>query len=261
MKSDPINQRTIKRHTICGSNYRSDWFFLDTKLAYCARKHLWLNQTRLTEVFGKLYLLFIGAPSIQELTMEINGEPVPIAPLQPTALFLTPFSIAKWHIQPCNISWELFVYQDQHPHLPKHPVLLEWNPNVMIESSDQLIQRINQAKEIFRFEWADQNPYVSYRVKKFIDEHYREALSIEEIARRLKLSYTTMEINFKKTFDITPSCYRHQLRLHDAAQLMMVQDKDATYAAYEVGYQDFSTYYRNLRKMMGTSPSQYIVRN
>lgn len=248
-------EQISRQHTILSSTYRSQWLFLDSTLLCCLRWHHWAQSTTLTEVFGNQALLFVGSPEIDKFSVEINGEALPH--LQYSALYFPPFSIAKWKIKPCHIEWAAFVYRGDMRQLPQCPLAIEWGPKDNLRSSSEFIQKVCTQRQLFRFERSQWNSHVPFRVKKFIDAHYRENISLREISRRLNIGCTTMDIQFRNFFGVTPSWYRNQLRVYESVNYIMLENKEATHAAFEVGFKDFSTFFRNMRKILGVTPSQY----
>lgn len=194
--------------------------------------------------------------------MVVNREPVPHYRFG--ALLLPPFSLVHWEIPQSVIHWEAFTFypDPQRPvYLPVNPCGLEWDPERMINNSEDFLKAVNQSKSVFSIPSTPRGSSVALRVKTYIDEHFLEDLSVEDIGKNLHIPYPTLVTEFKKHFKVTPSWYRNQLRIYESVDLLMRERIDATHVAYEVGFGDFSTYYRNMKKILSVSPSGFMEKN
>ena len=91
----------------------------------------------------------------------------------------------------------------------------------------------------------------------FIDEHYREALSLEEIARACALSTSHLGHMFKKMLDCSPIEYRNRLRIEDAMKKLAATDEKVEAIALECGFETLSLFNRLFKKIAGLSPGQF----
>ena len=87
----------------------------------------------------------------------------------------------------------------------------------------------------------------------YIDEHFREELSVEQLAERVYLSrYHFMRL-FKQQTGSTVHSYIRQRRLLYAARLIR-EGVPAAKAALESGFGDYSAFHRAFRDSFGISP-------
>jgi AraC-like DNA-binding protein len=92
---------------------------------------------------------------------------------------------------------------------------------------------------------------------EYIDSHYTSSLTLEGLARRFALSRTMFGMLFPQFTGTTLKPYITEKRISHAVMLVQNEALSLNEIALMVGYQSFSTFYRNFKKMTGLSPSQY----
>ena len=91
----------------------------------------------------------------------------------------------------------------------------------------------------------------------YINEHFREELSVEILAERLYLSpYHFMRL-FKAQTGSTVHAYVRQKRLMHAARLIR-EGTPAAKAAAESGFGDYSAFHRAFKESFGVSPGKMV---
>ncbi|CDX16299.1 Transcriptional regulator AraC protein [Mesorhizobium sp. ORS 3324] len=98
------------------------------------------------------------------------------------------------------------------------------------------------------------------RAIAWIGQNFRERLSIERLAAEVGMSPSSLHEHFRAVTAMTPLQFQKQLRLQDARSLMLVQDVDATTAAFHVGYESPSQFTREYRRHFGEPPARDIAR-
>lgn len=68
------------------------------------------------------------------------------------------------------------------------------------------------------------------------------------------MSSSSFYRHFKKVTSMSPLQYQKNLRLLEARRLMLAEDADASYAAYQVGYGSASQFSREYSRMFGAPP-------
>jgi len=96
------------------------------------------------------------------------------------------------------------------------------------------------------------------RALRFIQEHYRESLDVETIAREVHMSPSTLHHNFKAVTSTSPIQYLKTVRLHRARMLMLQEGMTAAGAAREVGYESPSQFSREFRRHFGEPPARHV---
>jgi AraC-like DNA-binding protein len=95
---------------------------------------------------------------------------------------------------------------------------------------------------------------------KWLNENFTEALRIEELAREVNLSVSTLHHRFKAVTAMSPLQYQKQLRLQEARRLMLADGLDASAAGYKVGYESPSQFSREYSRLFGAPPLRDLAR-
>ena len=108
-----------------------------------------------------------------------------------------------------------------------------------------------------------QNPPPSIHVNTFksmmlfIQEHYMEKISLEEIADAGNVGKTLCAKLFKKYASKTPGEYLIQYRITKSMQLLTETDQSITEIAYATGFTSASHYTKTFREVNGCTPKEY----
>lgn len=95
------------------------------------------------------------------------------------------------------------------------------------------------------------------RIIRYFQEHYREEIVFEDMAKEIGISYSYMR---KIVFELTGSSaidYLNQLRIEQAKQLLLDSEMTIKQIAAEVGYYNVQSFNRFFRKYEGMPPSSY----
>lgn len=96
------------------------------------------------------------------------------------------------------------------------------------------------------------------QVKNFLEEHYGEEISVDQLAAMVELSPKYFAEVFKKTYGSGVMEYLAQIRMNKAKQLMLGSDLLLREVAHSVGYKDEFYFSRKFKKEIGLSPSEYM---
>ena len=94
-------------------------------------------------------------------------------------------------------------------------------------------------------------------MKRFMASEYHTAISLSDLAARYGYSEDYTIKLFKREYGITPYQYLIKKRLQEAERLLMNSTASVEDISRNVGYNDFSTFYRDFKKRFGVSPSAY----
>lgn len=94
----------------------------------------------------------------------------------------------------------------------------------------------------------------------WIGKHFRDAFRIERLAAEVGMSPSSLHAHFRAVTAMTPLQFQKQLRLQAARSLMLVEDVDATTAAFRVGYESPTQFSREYRRHFGEPPARDIAR-
>ena len=92
------------------------------------------------------------------------------------------------------------------------------------------------------------------RCKEFLDEHFTENISVEEMSRLALMSVSGFAHHFKKVMRLAPTQYLINLRIGAAQKLLITTDKSITEISMELGYDSVSHFNNQFKKFVGTSP-------
>ncbi|MGV8917343.1 MAG: AraC family transcriptional regulator N-terminal domain-containing protein [Pseudomonas sp.] len=127
----------------------------------------------------------------------------------------------------------------------------------------EILYRLLRSPEGYRlYEIAISNSQ-THRVSqavKWLNNHYEQPLRIEELAREVNLSVSTLHHRFKSVTAMSPLQYQKQLRLQEARRLMLADGLDASAAGYRVGYESPSQFSREYSRLFGAPPSRDLAR-
>ena len=88
--------------------------------------------------------------------------------------------------------------------------------------------------------------------------NFQKPLHITELAGYARMGVSTLHREFRELTSMTPLQYQKQLRLQAARQRMLLDELDATTAAYEVGYESVSQFNREYSRLFGQPPMRDI---
>ena len=114
---------------------------------------------------------------------------------------------------------------------------------------------VTDAKEIP--EW-----YCSFSdVAAFINAHYAEPISVDDLVRLTRCSGSQFRRGFKKFFKMTPVDYILLTRVNAARELLDHTTRLISDIAQEVGFCDHSHFIRTFRRFRGITPHQYRLKH
>lgn len=92
---------------------------------------------------------------------------------------------------------------------------------------------------------------------QYISLHFSEDLNMEELAKKLHLSYTGFLWKFKSTMQCTPSEYLSYIRIHYAKTLLLESNLKIYEIAERCGYNNAFYFTNVFRKHTGSSPNDF----
>lgn len=93
--------------------------------------------------------------------------------------------------------------------------------------------------------------------KRFIQQHYQEALRLEDVSNAVGFNATYFSAMFKKETGQNFMDYLTELRMNKAKELLCNDENSVQDVADQIGYRDLKYFSRLFKKTTGLSPSEY----
>ncbi len=98
---------------------------------------------------------------------------------------------------------------------------------------------------------------VTNLVKKYLDEHFLEEVSIDLLSRKFFANRTTLMHNFKKFVGKSIKAYVLEKRLEDAENWLKISNLTATEICYRSGFQTPAYFCKYFKGKYGLTPNEY----
>jgi transcriptional regulator GlxA family with amidase domain len=95
------------------------------------------------------------------------------------------------------------------------------------------------------------------QVQVWLEEHYAEDFTVDELADRFSVSKRTLIRRFNAALDMPPNTYVQSIRIEAAQKLLEETDRTVDVVMNDVGYEDASSFRRLFRKKTGLTPTEY----
>ncbi len=94
----------------------------------------------------------------------------------------------------------------------------------------------------------------------FLKENVAEPLIVEDLAKKVHMSVSSLYRHFKDVTGSSPLQYQKQLRLYEAQRLMFMENEKASVAALRVGYESVTQFNREYKRMFGEPPHRDMTK-
>jgi len=95
------------------------------------------------------------------------------------------------------------------------------------------------------------------RSQEWLEDHFREAIRVPEMARTAGLGERTFARRFQRATGDSPNAYLQRLRI-EASRLLFEKTRETVEViTRQVGYEDVASFRRLFRKHTGLSPTAY----
>ena len=95
----------------------------------------------------------------------------------------------------------------------------------------------------------------------YINTHYRQNITIEQLARKACMSRRNLFLQFKKTAGCSPIQYLLRLRISRATELLLYSELPVGDIAAQCGFSDSNYFCKIFRAQTGLSPRQFRLKN
>ncbi|MFQ6574435.1 AraC family transcriptional regulator [Pseudomonas sp. UM16] len=127
----------------------------------------------------------------------------------------------------------------------------------------EILYRLLRGPQGYRFYEIAMSSSQTHRVCQAIEwlnQHFHRPLRIDDLAREVNLSSSTLHHRFKAVTSMSPLQYQKQLRLQEARRLMLNDGLEAAVAGYRVGYESPSQFSREYSRLYGAPPARDLAR-
>ena len=95
------------------------------------------------------------------------------------------------------------------------------------------------------------------KVQDWLEQHFHEALNLEQLATRFNLTTRTLIRRFKQALDVPPNQYLQAIRIEAARKRLEETEQAVDLVMQHVGYHDPSSFRRLFHKKTGLTPLEY----
>ena len=99
-----------------------------------------------------------------------------------------------------------------------------------------------------------------YRITSYINEHFKEDITVESVAKEMYVSRSGITSVFKKYAGTTVKDYINTLRVKNVNRLLL-DGKNITEAAHECGFQNVRTLNNVYKRVMNMTPTEFLRRH
>lgn len=105
------------------------------------------------------------------------------------------------------------------------------------------------------------SPRLCATIKKYIDEHYRENISLDTLAKLTNVSKYYLIHTFTAEYEISPINYMISRRIEEAKHLLKNHDYNLALISHTVGFSSPSYFSQAFKKATGMTPNEYRKTN
>ncbi|MBQ8030020.1 MAG: helix-turn-helix transcriptional regulator [Butyrivibrio sp.] len=164
------------------------------------------------------------------------------------------------------------IYEHEHPEMAevikrimeemrdKKPYYIETTQNLLKAFVLMLIryQSKQEAARKMSIDGDDGSAMMLIRpALEYIDKNYADPIKVSELADCCNISEPHFRRIFVDTINMSPIDYLNLVRIQNACKIMNKTDHSMEVVASECGFSTFSTFNRNFRKFLDTSPYQW----
>lgn len=121
---------------------------------------------------------------------------------------------------------------------------------------ERLVRSLRSIAEQYK-RHQQEDKHVIFDIAKYIEAHYREEITLQDIADRFFLSREYISRKFKQEFKENLSDYIGRIRIEKAKVLLLNPDTRIAQIAELVGYQDEKYFSKVFKKLTGFTPGEY----
>jgi transcriptional regulator GlxA family with amidase domain len=95
------------------------------------------------------------------------------------------------------------------------------------------------------------------KAQEFIEDHYQDKITVDQLASMLAMSRRSLERRFKKATSNTVTEYLQRVKIEAAKKSFETSRKNINEVMYDVGYYDHKAFRTTFKKITGLPPIEY----
>ena len=227
-----------------------------------------------SEVIDNLDLVLITSPDLEHMweQYECKSEDIHEVTVQFRLPFDMPGSLFRFNSH--KSIYRMLVRAKHGLAFPPHAIMLVYHRLVRLSSIEERFLAVQEffsiLYELSKFDDARELATSSFakvgveseskrilKVKSFIDEHYKDDLSLEQLADLVGMTPTAFSRYFKQRTSKNISEYIVDIRLGHAARLLVDTADSVSVICWTTGFNTLSNFNRLFRKRKGCSPTEF----
>lgn len=196
------------------------------------------------------YLCFAYEIDMQKVADLVAVRDLPPPDETPTGLGI---SLSKLPTELLDAAYRLASLLETPKHIPALAPLIE----------QEILYRLLMSSQGMRLRHAlvaDSRAFKVSKAVEWIKEHYDGPIRIDDLAKHVNMSISSLHQHFKDATALSPLQYQKRLRLLEARRLLIQRASDVGVVASTVGYDNLSQFHREYKRQFGASPIQDAVR-
>ena len=212
---------------------------------------------KIVDVFGNFWSICVtkNLPAGQ-LYLHRHSKKIEI--VGTVGVFVPPYSVLEWEIGQFDFQWKAIIVNGKPPaRSPETAICFKIDEIDYPETGDQFFKLFNFMREFEEVAKEEKLTPLAFAIKNYLDKHYMESISLNEISKTLGCSLGAMSRSFRNCYGITPVNYRNQLRVFSAS-LILLQGQKVSDVGYDVGFYDLGRFNKQFKSRMNSVPKQFI---
>jgi len=120
-----------------------------------------------------------------------------------------------------------------------------------------LLDALREIIEMISGIQSSKNSELISRTIKYLEENFRESLSVQKISQEMGVSLSYLQHLFKKETELPLTEYINMLRIREARKSLATSRASITDIAFDVGFNDSNYFSKVFKKSEGVSPAAY----
>ncbi len=96
-----------------------------------------------------------------------------------------------------------------------------------------------------------------YKIVNFLEKHFTDAPTAEEMAKHLNMSYSNMSRIINEKLGTSYNSILNSIKVENAKKLLLSTDKNITEVGFESGFQNSSYFIKTFKERVGITPYKY----